>query len=227
MSVLIVEDDAAHAELETRSLLDTPEAQFKVEHVSTSSEVLMRAAQVVEGAYDALIVDYELGATDGVSLLAQLRALGATTPALLLTSFSSEDLAVRALRVQANEYLPKEDTLSGNALGRAVLSMVERQRHAEALTKARLRAARLEGALLAARTAAHVVNNQLTLALGFSELLSQHPDLPEQLKPLAERAYQGAQQAAASIQQLLRLARLEEQEHGAMGPTIDLSRSTD
>src|SRR5258708_36462274 len=35
-SVLIVEDGAAHAELETRSLLGAPEAQVKVEQLSPS-----------------------------------------------------------------------------------------------------------------------------------------------------------------------------------------------
>jgi hypothetical protein len=70
--------------------------------------------------------------------------------------------------------------------------------------------ARLEGVLLAARTMAHHLNNQLALTVGYGELLAMHTRLPEDLRGLAAEAMRGAQEAATTVAKLQRVARLEE-----------------
>ncbi len=86
--------------------------------------------------------------------------------------------------------------------------------------------ARLAGALLAARTAQHYVNNQLALTVGYSELLANHPKLPDQLRDLATRALEGAQAAAKTVQTMQELTSLEPAEELAGPPVLDLERST-
>jgi len=87
--------------------------------------------------------------------------------------------------------------------------------------------ARLDGALLAARTAAHLVNNQLSTTVGFSELLASRPDLPERQREMARLALDGAREAATTtIQRLNRIVPLEEAPDTGTWTTIDLERST-
>jgi GAF domain-containing protein len=90
--------------------------------------------------------------------------------------------------------------------------------------------ARLSGALLAARTAAHHINNQLALTVGYAELLARHPKLPAELKRMADEALRGAQEAADTLHRMLRIARLEEAEGPdapqTLEPILDLERSS-
>ena len=70
---------------------------------------------------DLLVLDLRLGATDGLSLLRQLRAQGCETPVVILTMSDSEDDLSAALRAGARGYLLKdmepEEVIS--AIGRA------------------------------------------------------------------------------------------------------------
>jgi GAF domain-containing protein len=68
--------------------------------------------------------------------------------------------------------------------------------------------ARLEGALLAARTAEHELNNQLTAAAGFAELLATDEALPEHLRGLAEASLTGALEAARLVGEIRQIRRV-------------------
>jgi GAF domain-containing protein len=90
-----------------------------------------------------------------------------------------------------------------------------------------LERARLDGVLLAARTAQHELNNRLTLTTGFAELLQRDPALPPHLREAAGQAYHGAKAAASILQQLQKLTHLEETDWGpSLHPTIDLAGSS-
>jgi hypothetical protein len=89
--------------------------------------------------------------------------------------------------------------------------------------------ARLEGALLAARTAAHELNNALSLPVGYAELLTLHPTVaanPELLSKVRQILEQ-AEHAAHVVAQLQRVVRLERvPAPGNVGiDVIDLERS--
>ena len=90
--------------------------------------------------------------------------------------------------------------------------------------------ARMQGALLAARTAAHHINNQLALTVGYAELLARQRALPEALRPMALEALRGAEAAVETVAKLQRIARLEEAPAplglGGEGPVLDLERSS-
>ena len=86
--------------------------------------------------------------------------------------------------------------------------------------------ARFGGALLAARTAEHELNNRLTRVIGFSQLMvAAAKDFPE-LRELAEMVLDGANESAEVVNQLRKITHIEEMEWGSgVGSTIDLDRS--
>lgn len=89
----------------------------------------------------------------------------------------------------------------------------------------RQQAARLEGALVVARTIADRVYNQLAATVVGCELVATDERLPPDLTSVAQKAASQALQAGATIKQLLRLTRLEELDHGSLGSTLDIARS--
>ena len=89
-----------------------------------------------------------------------------------------------------------------------------------------LRRARLAGAMLAARTAQHHLNNQLALTIGYADMLAQDPRLPDDLRDYAAEILTSAQEAAETVDKLRRVTRLEEANAGSPdGGVINLARS--
>jgi GAF domain-containing protein len=91
-----------------------------------------------------------------------------------------------------------------------------------------LRRARLGGALLAARTAQHHLNNQLGVTIGYADLLVNDPRLPADLRDYAAEILRSALDAAKTVDRLRRVTRLEEADTGLPGgQVINLTRSVD
>ena len=91
-----------------------------------------------------------------------------------------------------------------------------------------LRRARLAGALLAARTAQHHLNNQLAITIGYADLLVHDPRLPADLRQYAAEILNSSQDAAETVDRLRRVTRLEEADAGSPeGQVINLARSID
>ena len=87
--------------------------------------------------------------------------------------------------------------------------------------------ARLAGAQLAARTAHHLLNTPLTLALGYSDLIAESPRVPDDLRILAAEASDNIQTAAAWLRQLMAIRRLVERDIGLpSGPVLELTDAT-
>jgi len=139
LHLLIVDDDADHARMVAefvRASGGWPGADIR-----TSLTYEHGLDEVTKGPVDIALVDYRLGARDGVSLLREIRQRGIDTPVIMLTGYGAEDIAVEAMKAGAADYLAKTN-LTIEALERAVrhalaLSAGERQRrHAEAALRA-------------------------------------------------------------------------------------------
>jgi GAF domain-containing protein len=88
--------------------------------------------------------------------------------------------------------------------------------------------ARLDGVLLAARTAQHELNNQLAVARGYAEMLVGSPDLPPHLHEAAEEVMNAADDAASIVRQLRSISHIHEHHWSEPGDTtINLDRSQD
>lgn len=70
-----------------------------------------KALQLAESAPpDVLLLDWQLPDITGLDVLRALRSGGCQAPAILMTAFGSEELAIVALRLGVRDYLPKPFT---------------------------------------------------------------------------------------------------------------------
>ncbi|KQW48973.1 two-component system response regulator [Nocardioides sp. Root1257] len=103
MRVLVAEDDRRLAELLAQSLA---EAGWEVEVVHDGTAAYGRA--LPDGLpYDVLLLDWMLPGADGISVCRRLRALGVTTPVLMLTARGDVRDRIDGLDAGADDYLPK------------------------------------------------------------------------------------------------------------------------
>jgi signal transduction histidine kinase len=87
-------------------------------------------------------------------------------------------------------------------------------------------AVRLAAAQLMARTAQHLLNTPLTLALGYADLLAEDPHLSAESRAWAQAVGAGVHEAAALLERLLQVNRLVEQApNGLSAPILDVDRS--
>ena len=91
---------------------------------------------------------------------------------------------------------------------------------------AALERARLQGVLLAARTAQHELNNRLGVVLGYAEMLAEYPDLPETMTDIVAEIVSGAKDLAETVDQLRRVTRIRETPRSSLtGTTLNLHES--
>lgn len=101
MKVLVVEDDPQIAAVVRRGL----ELEgFTVEHADDGDEGWRMAT---EGAFDVLVLDIMLPGRNGFVLCRDLRAVGITTPILMLTAKDGDLDEAEALDTGADDYVTK------------------------------------------------------------------------------------------------------------------------
>lgn len=101
--ILYVEDDTGLAGL-VRARLEA--VGYGVETCASGAEA--RAA-FDPALHDLVMVDYQLPDGDGLQLLEEISARG-TTPVIIVTGAGSEEVAVRAMKLGAADYINKEVT---------------------------------------------------------------------------------------------------------------------
>lgn len=165
--VLLVEDDRDDYEL-TRDLLAEigQGRRYDLEWV-TEPEHALRALSA--GTHDVCLLDYHLGATDGVDVLCQALRANARVPIILLTGRGNDGIEHRALAAGAADYLIKGQ-IDPPMLERSIRHSVERARSIEALRdrESQIRSvfeAALEAMLIADDEGRYVDANEAALAL--------------------------------------------------------------
>ena len=101
MRILIVEDDHTIAHFIEKGLR---EEGFAVDHAVNGEDGLH---MVLSEPYDAAILDIMLPRIDGLTVLARMRARGATTPVIILSAKRSLDDRIRGLQSGGDDYLTK------------------------------------------------------------------------------------------------------------------------
>ncbi len=101
--VLVVEDSVTQA-LEIQLLLE--EAGFEVE-ISSNGLEAMEALQ--RRLPDLVLTDFDMPGMDGLELVETLRREHASVPVVVVTQYGTEEIAVRALRNGAANYVPKRN----------------------------------------------------------------------------------------------------------------------
>lgn len=104
LSILIVDDEANIRK--TMSICLETEGH-SVEAVSNFDDAL---AEVSRGMFDLAFVDLRLGTANGLDLIPLLRAQAPWIKIIVVTAYASVDTAVEAMRLGANDYIPKPFT---------------------------------------------------------------------------------------------------------------------
>ena len=120
MRILVVEDEPKVARFIENGLTDQ---QFSVDVVNDGTSALQR---VESSGYDLLILDIMLPDVDGFTVCRRIRALGLTTPILMLSARSLVDDRVKGLDTGADDYLTKPFDIT--ELGARVRALLRRHR---------------------------------------------------------------------------------------------------
>ncbi len=121
--VLLVDDDEEDY-LIARDLLAEAEgsARFRTDWIATYDEALEAMAV---GGHDVYLLDYRLGARDGLELLREARRRGCSPPIIFLTGQGDRDVDMQAMEAGATDYLVKGE-LTAKLLERSIRYAVER-----------------------------------------------------------------------------------------------------
>lgn len=124
--VLIVDDDSLDRRLCRQCLQQSPVWEFEFAEADSGTTGLEMAHA---WRPDCTLLDFNLPDMDGIEVLRSLGRdpQGLLCAAVMLTAFGDEELAVRAMKAGASDYLPK-GRLSGGALPHAVVNAVQRFR---------------------------------------------------------------------------------------------------
>jgi sigma-B regulation protein RsbU (phosphoserine phosphatase) len=123
IAVLLIEDHPGDARLVREALGDARMLRFTVTHATT---LAAGVAALDAGGVDVVLLDLSLPDGAGLASIARLRAVAPTIPILVLTGTEDEDMALRAVRGGAQDYLVKG--IDGGALARGIAHAVERHR---------------------------------------------------------------------------------------------------
>src|SRR5881409_797976 len=101
--VLIVDDDAALLQ----ALPEALRLRMGEVTVDTADSAATALDRIAARDYDALVTDIKMPGTDGLTLLAEIRARRPDTPTLMITGHAEHALAIHALRGGAYDFIQK------------------------------------------------------------------------------------------------------------------------
>lgn len=193
--VLIVDDDTVLLQALPQAIaLRLPQVQ-----VDTSDSALQALEKVRENEYDAIVCDIKMPGMDGIALIERLHSLNPATPTLLITGHGERDLAIRALRVGAYDFLqkPLDREYFISSLQRAIQTRQMRRQIAEQQQELERYTHQLEETV-AARTrelveanavkdlfmgmVSHELKTPLTTLKGITQMLTRRIERGEQIE---------------------------------------------
>lgn len=118
LKILIV-DDETNVRLNYRITLETEGYD-----VSEASSATIALEELIGRSFDLAILDMRMPAMDGLQLLAKMREVGITVPAMIVTAYSDVPHAVQAMKLGAIDFLQKP--LRPEELRRIVAEILKR-----------------------------------------------------------------------------------------------------
>lgn len=131
--ILIVDDDEDDYILTRTLLVQSKERRFITGWAANCEAAL---AALVQDHWDAMLVDFNLGADTGLDLIREMITNGNRVPAILLTGQGSYDVDFEAMKAGAVDYIDKKQ-VTCPLLERALRYAIERSQSQEALRKAK------------------------------------------------------------------------------------------
>ena len=109
-------------------------------HVTRAHSLAQSIRELMETAFDAVVVELSVPDSSGIATLAGVRGAAPTVPVVVYSRELDDATAIRALRAGAHECLAKGD-MPADALARTLGFAIERQRRLATLEAARVEAA--------------------------------------------------------------------------------------
>lgn len=104
LQVLLVEDNLKDAQLFKEFLSEARATRFALTHVQRLNQAL---ALLEQNSFDVILLDLSLPDSQGLDTVASIRQGSLFTPIVVLTGLDDENLAVKAIRSGAQDYLIK------------------------------------------------------------------------------------------------------------------------
>ncbi len=124
--ILVVEDDQLDQLIIKRALIGSG-----IEHELTIADDHESGKAATEGnTFDCIFLDYNLPGGTGLELLKEIRGSGNLSPIIIVTSQGDEKLAVEAMKLGANDYIPKL-LLSADGIAQTVRYIVNLKKQAQ------------------------------------------------------------------------------------------------
>ena len=169
--VLIVEDNPRHAGL----MRDELEAEIPGVWIALAGGAAQARETLADGRFDLCVLDFQLPDGDGLEILRHIREEGREEAVVLVTTSTSPEIAVEAMKIGAEDYIVKEEgyvTILPFVV-REVLDRVGMRKAHAALERRLARAEHLASLNTLMAGIAHNLNNPLTTVRTFLELLPE------------------------------------------------------
>jgi len=209
--VLLIEDDEEDYLLLQKLLKRIASARYELEHVELYDAGL---ARMLEGQHDLCLLDYRLGARNGIELLKEARARGYSGPIVLLTGADESEIDIQALQAGADDYISKSQ-LQGELLHRIIRYAIERKKAEQeraSLLREQLASKELERKKNEfISMVVHEIKTPLTSLKGFTQLLQRRLSASgeSQLLQFAARIDAQSNKLTTLIDDLLDVTRIE------------------
>jgi diguanylate cyclase (GGDEF)-like protein len=131
LRVLLIDDDQDSEVLVGALLKDIDRSSFILDWFDSYESGL---EQIRKGYHDVCLLDYRLGAKDGVELLNEALVSSGTMPVIMLTGYEESGLDILALNAGASDYLIKGD-LNGTILERSIRYSIKHKHDESQLVK--------------------------------------------------------------------------------------------
>jgi len=177
---------------------------------------------------DLILVDLNMPQMGGLEVLAKLRQADCRSPAILMTAFGSETVAVEAFRLGVRDYITKPFT------GDEIQQTVDRALHESRLAREReelnRRLLTAEAVRVTVITLSHYLNNNLMAINGALALLCEalEQDSPEiDLYEIIQKGREGVRGIQAVMNILLRTTDVRLTPYSTTSPMIDIAEALD
>ncbi|MCI0497901.1 MAG: response regulator [Thermoplasmata archaeon] len=164
--VLLIEDNPGDARLLQVMLADSGGGRFGLTAVGTLAEGI---AAIGGNGFEAILLDLTLPDSAGIDTVLRTRAAAPHVPIIVMTGMNDEEMATRAVREGAQDYLVKGHA-DGALLVRAIGYAIERHRIEEQVR------ASLEGKVWLLKEIHHRVKNNLQIVSSLLQLQSRYID---------------------------------------------------
>jgi PAS domain S-box-containing protein/putative nucleotidyltransferase with HDIG domain len=136
LRVLLVDDSSGDRTLVAREL----RRQFPNVRIDEAGDRRTLDEALREGSFDLVVTDYHLGWSDGIAVLAAVRARKPDCPVIMFTGTGSEEIAVHAMKAGLDDYVLKSPKHFGRLPG-TIHSVMKRAmaRHAKQEAETRYR----------------------------------------------------------------------------------------